>query len=101
MADKILKEDLVKLGDAADVIIELFPFWKKKPHRHTAWRWYWKGAYGHQLEGVRLGQEIYTSRQAVKRFVEAGMIDGAPQRQVLAKRQRVDTAKRRLRRAGA
>ena len=32
--------------------------------------------------GVRLGQEIYTSREAVKRFIEVAMIDGAPQRTV-------------------
>ena len=101
MAGKILNEDMIRLGEVPDEIINLFPFWKKKPHRHTVWRWYWKGAYGHQLEGVRLGQEIYTSRQAVKRFIEAGMIDGAPQREVVAKRRRVSTAKRKLRRAGA
>ena len=101
----ITKEDLVRLKDAPDVVLELYPFWPKKPHKHTLWRYYWQGTpEGLVLDGIKLGQEVYTSRQALKRFFDAHMFrrrqhnaKGTARGEVDKKR-RVEKAKRTVRR---
>ena len=52
-----------------------------------------------RLEGVKIGHAIFTSREAVKRFIESRI--SAPSPAQTQKQKRVSTAKRKLRRAGA
>jgi hypothetical protein len=39
-------------------------------HPSTPYRWAVRGIRGHRLEVVRIGGTLYTSRQALQRFVE-------------------------------
>lgn len=42
-----------------------------RPHASTVWRWCRAGLNGVRLEYVRFGRRIFTSAEALERFVEA------------------------------
>jgi hypothetical protein len=41
-----------------------------RPHLSTVWRWVTRGCRGVKLETIRIGARRYTSRSAVRRFVD-------------------------------
>ncbi|HKQ48608.1 MAG TPA: DUF1580 domain-containing protein [Phycisphaerae bacterium] len=64
----ITNETLLSLTEATKV---LPPVNGKRPAIATLWRWCRKGLGGVQLEYVRVGRNIATSREALNRFVNA------------------------------
>ncbi|GMV83918.1 MAG: hypothetical protein AMXMBFR7_51020 [Planctomycetota bacterium] len=58
-------EDLLSLTDASKALPKLDG---KRAHVSTLWRWCRKGVRGVQLEYVRFGNRICTSREALDRF---------------------------------
>ncbi len=65
---KILTEDVLTLAQAQSELQTL------TGHRHdksTLIRWIQRGVGGQRLEGVRIGNQIATSRQALTRFITA------------------------------
>jgi len=64
-----IKDRLLPLRDAA----ELFPRRRKgtKVNIATLWRWMTTGARGLVLETVRVGNQNYTTEQAVRAFIAA------------------------------
>ena len=104
MADtqpQLTQEELIRLAEVPAVILELYPYWPRKPHTHTVWRWAWQGTRGAKLESIKLMGVVYTSRQALRRFFDSTMVELPATEKQSAKRRRVSTAKRKLRRAGA
>lgn len=65
---RILTEDVLTLQDARKVIGQLTG---RRPDKTTMYRWCLRGVRGVKLEHVRLGGVIFTSRQAITRFIEA------------------------------
>lgn len=71
-------ESLIRLVDAARIVNP-----KKPPHAASIHRWCSVGVRGTRLEIVRLGGVRWTSREAVRRFLDAlnpetaGVPDGA------------------------
>ena len=65
---KILSEDVVTLLEARQEIKKVTG---KRPDKTTLYRWCLRGIRGVRLEHVRLGDRIYTSKQALTRFIEA------------------------------
>lgn len=64
-----INDRLLPLRDAAD----LFPRRRKgtKVNIATLWRWMTTGARGVVLETVRVGNQNYTTEQAIRDFIEA------------------------------
>jgi hypothetical protein len=64
-----INDRLLPLRDAAD----LFPRRRKgtKVNIATLWRWMRTGARGVVLETVRVGNQNYTTEQAIRDFIEA------------------------------
>ena len=60
----LLNEDVIPLSAVPDEIPG------KQIHPTTVWRWSNRGVRGIRLEVVKVGYEIRTSRQAVRRFLE-------------------------------
>jgi hypothetical protein len=65
---RILTEDLVTLQEARS---ELYKLTGRRPDKATLYRWCLKGVRGTKLEHVRLGDRMFTSLQALTRFIEA------------------------------
>lgn len=60
----LMTEDIVSLSQASRDI-------PTKPAPSTCWRWAKRGLGGVHLETIKVGSRIFTSRQAVTRFLEA------------------------------
>jgi hypothetical protein len=65
---QVLTEDILSLSEARK---ELQQLTRKRPDKATLTRWIHKGCHGTRLEAVRLGNQLFTSRQAITRFIEA------------------------------
>ncbi|MDV6034054.1 MAG: DUF1580 domain-containing protein [Phycisphaera sp. RhM] len=65
---RVLTEDVQTLQDARE---DLASYLGRRPDKCTLYRWCRDGVRGTKLEHVRLGGRILTSRQAVRRFIEA------------------------------
>jgi len=62
------RETLVSLGD----VPSLLPSRRgRRVHRATVYRWAAKGVGGVRLDVLRIGGSLFTSEQAVARFLEA------------------------------
>jgi hypothetical protein len=79
----------------------------KKLHRATAFRWAQRGVRGVRLETARVGGTLYTSNEAVERFVERLSADpsdrpatAAPSGPSPARQRDLDRANRELDRLG-
>lgn len=69
VVSRVLTEDIVSISQARAAIHELTG---KRPDKSTLIRWIKKGVQGQKLDGVRLGgRDLYTSRQAITRFIQA------------------------------
>jgi hypothetical protein len=96
--------DFIGLEVVPSLVAKHFPF-IKKPHRHTCWRWFSKGAHGRKLEGVIIAGKAYTTERAVLDFLNGtqrqsgGSTD--PTAKKRAKQSRVRNASRKLARLGA
>ncbi len=66
--NRILTEDVLSLSDARR---ELHAATGKRPDKATLTRWIHRGVGGVRLEAVALGRQLFTSRQALTRFIEA------------------------------
>lgn len=64
---RILSEDVLTLQDARKELTEIIG---RRPDKATLYRWCLRGVGGTKLEHCRLGNRIFTSRQAITRFVE-------------------------------
>lgn len=65
----LLTEDTITLPQAAREL-------PGRPNASTLWRWHRRGVGGVRLEAVRIGGgRIYTSRQAITRFLAATQKD--------------------------
>ena len=67
-ASKILTEDVITIQDARK---ELGSLTGRRPDKATCYRWVNRGVGGTKLEAIRLGNQLFTSRQALTRFIEA------------------------------
>ena len=68
----VLSEDPISLKQAAQ---ELEAVLGKRMSRATIHRWVQRGTRGHKLDAARVGNEYYTSRPALNRFI-VGMTVG-------------------------
>jgi hypothetical protein len=64
---QILTEDILSLAEARK---ELQQLTRKRPDKATMTRWIHRGVGGSRLEAVRLGNQLFTSRQALTRFIQ-------------------------------
>jgi len=64
-----LTEELVSMADAASLLPKRRG--GAKLSLSTLWRWSTRGAKGVRLETVRVGSGVYTTRDALRRFIEA------------------------------
>lgn len=73
-----------------------------RPSVTTLWRWRTKGAGGRKLETVKIGGTVFTSREAIERFVQHGEDQKpAPPMRTTKQRQRaIEAAERELEEAG-
>jgi hypothetical protein len=62
----ILTEDVLSISQARDELAEIMG---KEINKVTVWRWLKDGCRGVKLEGVRMGEQWFTSRQALTRFI--------------------------------
>ena len=65
---RILTEDVLTLSHARK---ELASITGKRPDKATLTRWIHRGCGGTKLDAIRLGVQLFTSRQALTRFIEA------------------------------
>jgi hypothetical protein len=63
---RVLTEDVLTLAQAR---AELRQITGKRPDKATMTRWIHRGVGGTKLEAVRLGCQLFTSRQALTRFI--------------------------------
>lgn len=68
VVSQILTEDVLSLSDARK---ELASITGRRPDKATMARWIHRGVGGTKLEAVRLGVQLFTSRQALTRFIES------------------------------
>jgi hypothetical protein len=68
LVSRILSEDVLTLSEARNELAEIT---KKRPDKATVFRWVHRGCGGIKLEAVRLGRQLFTSRQALTRFIQA------------------------------
>ena len=66
--NRILTEDVLTLSQARK---ELASITGKRPDKATITRWIHRGCGGVKLDAIRLGVQLFTSRQALTRFIEA------------------------------
>lgn len=72
----VTTEEILSLAEATRALPKIDG---KRPHISTLWRWARKGLCGVQLEYVRLGRRICTSREALSRFAQhLAEADGEP-----------------------
>lgn len=69
---RILTEDVLTLEEARAVIADAVG---RRPDKATLHRWCFRGVGGTRLEHVRLGGRIYTSSQALTRFIHLRTAD--------------------------
>ena len=62
--EKLLSEELVPLSEAAFMLPH-----KARVNRATIYRWTLNGVGGVKLESVRVGSAIFTTKEAVTRFL--------------------------------
>lgn len=60
----LLTEDMLTLSEVAREL-------PSRPHVSTVWRFARRGIGGQKLETVKIGSRVFSSRQAVTRFLEA------------------------------
>ncbi len=68
VVSRILSEEVLTLSDARR---ELFKVTGRRPDKATMSRWIHRGVGGIKLEAVWLGRQLFTSKQALTRFIEA------------------------------
>ena len=68
IVSRILTEDVLTLSQARK---ELMAITGKRPDKATMARWIHRGCGGVKLDAIRLGIQLFTSRQALTRFIEA------------------------------
>ncbi len=61
---ELLSEDLIPLSEAAFILPR-----KARVNRATVYRWTLNGVGGVKLESVRVGSAIFTTKEAVTRFL--------------------------------
>ena len=66
--NRVLTEDVLTLSQAR---YELYQITGKRPDKATMTRWIHRGCGGIKLDAIRLGVQLFTSRQALTRFIEA------------------------------
>lgn len=59
----LLTEDALTLPQAAREL-------PGKPNPSTLWRWTVRGIGGQKLETIKIGSKVFTTRQALSRFIE-------------------------------
>lgn len=92
----MLGENLRLLSEAAARI-------PTRPNVSTVWRWHKKGIKGIHLETIKIGGTIYTSDEAIERFLERINEPAAPAPRPRTRREEkaaVARAERILKRAG-
>jgi hypothetical protein len=69
-----LADELLTLPQAA----ALFPCRRagSKVSTTTLWRWYSRGSRGVRLEVARVGGQVYTTRDAIRDFIQARSVAG-------------------------
>ena len=65
---RILTEHVLSLKEARD---EIKAITGQRPDKSTIGRWIHRGAGGAKLSAIRLGDRLFTSREAITRFIEA------------------------------
>ena len=68
MAIDTFREKVISIEDAAKHVSKLT---KKKRNRSLILRWANQGVAGVRLETIRIGSDIYTSREALNEFMNA------------------------------
>ena len=68
IVQRILSEDTLTLNEART---ELETALRKRPDKSTLYRWCMKGTNGCRLESILLGRQVFTSKQAITRFLIA------------------------------
>jgi hypothetical protein len=94
-----LTDELLTLPQAA----ALFPRRRagSKVSTTTLWRWYSRGSRGVRLEVARVGGQVYTTRDAIRDFIQARSVaGGAPVPQAQAASTRSKRAMKDLERMG-
>lgn len=69
VVERILTETMLSLTEARDAIADATG---KRPDKATVARWIHRGVRGNKLEAVRLGSKLFTSTEALNRFIVAG-----------------------------
>jgi len=64
---RVLTEDVCTLAEARK---ELESIVGKRPDKATMCRWIHRGVGGVKLDAVRIGIQLFTSRQAITRFIQ-------------------------------
>ena len=59
----LLKETIIPLS-------AVMASFSNRPHSSTVWRWTIRGVAGVKLETVRIGHAVFTSEEAVTRFLQ-------------------------------
>lgn len=96
LSTPMLGETLRRLSEAAAKI-------RTRPNVSTVWRWHKKGIKGIHLETIKIGGTIYTSDEALERFLERINEPAAPAPRPRTRRETaaaVARAERILKRAG-
>lgn len=70
----VLTEDILTLSEAR---WELAQITGQRPDKATLTRWIHKGVGGTKLDAIRLGSQLFTSKQALTRFIVARTASGA------------------------
>jgi hypothetical protein len=68
VVNRVLAEEMLTLTQAR---WELAGITGQRPDKATVYRWCLKGCHGTKLDHIRLGNQIFTSRQALTRFIVA------------------------------
>ena len=68
VVSQILSEDVLSFSDARREIGQLTG---RRPDKSSMTRWVHRGVGGVQLEAIRIGSQLVTSRQAITRFIVA------------------------------
>ena len=69
-----LSDELLTLPQAAAILPRRRE--GSKVSASTLWRWYTRGSRGVRLEIVKVGGQTYTSREALRAFIEARSLAG-------------------------
>ena len=66
----LLTETICTIRDVCEIV-------PTHPCFATVWRWTQRGCRGHKLEAYRIGSQLVTSQEALRRFLEATQEGGA------------------------